>query len=347
MLLKTSFPILHRECCLSWITQLPLHCRVSIYDHNPQHHPRASCYLLAKETTTVTSLGHLLQLIKQGKQTASNDPLLTSLHPICESLYSEEGILLYQDRVMVPPSLCCRVLQNLHVAHKGTSTMEQCALTIVYWPGMLKDIRETRKGCTDCNKNTPLWAATPPLQSMPPLSPFEAIFADFFDYWGCHYLVIGDRLSSWVEVLSSTAGTNLTDSAGLVRHLHSFFATFSISEEISSDIGPEFPAKGTQDFLRLWGVQHCMSSISFPQLNCWAEVAVKTTKCLLISNRDPTGGLNCDRFLHAILHLRHTPGPDCNLSPAQIIFGTLWGTRSRLSTASNLHIRPLWRHKED
>lgn len=182
MLLKTPFPILHRECCLSWITQLPLHCRVSIYDHNLQHHPRASCYLLAKETTTVTSLGHLLQLIKQGKQTASNDPLLTSLHPICESLYSEEGILLYQDRVKVPPSLCCRVLQNLHVAHKGTSTMEQCALAIVYWPGMSKDIRETRKGCTDCNKNTPLWAATPPLQSMPPLSPFEAIFADFFDY---------------------------------------------------------------------------------------------------------------------------------------------------------------------
>ena len=107
----------------------------------------------------------------------------------------------------------------------------------------------------------------PPLPSTPPLSPFEAVFADFFDYRGCHYLVIGDRLSGWVEVLSSTAGTNLDGSAGLVHHLHSFFTTFGVPEEISSDGGPEFTAKGTQDFHCLWGVRHRVSSIRFPQLN--------------------------------------------------------------------------------
>ena len=171
--------------------------------------------------------------------------------------------------------------------------MEQPARAIVYRPGISKDIRETMEGCADCNRNAPSQAATPsPIYTT--IIP-EAVFADFFDYRGCHYLVVGDRLSGWVEVLGSTAGTNLASSAGLVRHLRSFFATFGVPEEISSDGGPEFTAKGTQDFLRLWGVRHRVSSVSFPQSNGWAEVAVKTAKCLLLSNTGPTGSLDHDR----------------------------------------------------
>ena len=245
--------------------------------------------LLATETAADVSLGPLLRSVEQGKPISSDDPTLTSLRPICESLYAEEGVLLYQDRVVVPPSLRRRVLQNLHPAHQGTSSMEQRARTIVYWPGISKDIRETREGCADCNRNAPSQAATPPLPSTPPLSPFKAVFTNFFDYRGCHYLVVGDRLSGWVEVLSSTAGTNLAGSAGLVRHLRSFFATFGVPEEISSDGGPQFTAKGTPDFLRLWGVRHRVSSVSFPQSNGRAEVAVKTAKRLLRSKYRPDG----------------------------------------------------------
>ena len=132
----------------------------------------------------------------------------------------------------------------------------------------------------------------PPLPSTPPLSPFKAVFTDFFNYRGCHYLVVGDRLSGWVEVLSSTAGTNLASSAGLVCHLRSFFATFT--------------------FLRLWGVRHSVSFVSFPQSNGRAEVAVKTAKRLLLS---PTGSLDHDHFIRAMLQLRNSLDPDCNLSP--------------------------------
>ena len=303
--------------------------------------------LLATETAADASLGPLLTSIEQGKPIPVDDATLTSLRPIFESLYAAEGVLLYQDRVVVPPSLRPRVLQSLHAAHQGTSSMEQRARAIVYWPGMSKDIRDTREGCADCNRNAPSQAATPPLPSAPPLSPFESVFADFFDFKGCHYLVVGDRLSGWVEVFSSPAGTTLAGSAGLVRHLRSFFATFGVPEEISSDGGPEFTATGTQDFLRLWGVRHRVSSVSFPQSNGRAEVAVKTAKRLLMSNTGPTGSLDHDRFLRAMLQLRNTPDPDCNLSPAQIIFGRpLRDSLSfvnRLEKFSNPHIRPLWR----
>lgn len=225
--------------------------------------------------------------------------------------------------------------------------MEQRAHAIVYWPGLSKDIQDTRDRCADCNRNTPSQAATPPIPSPPPSPPFEEIFADFFDYGGCHYLVVGDRLSGWVEVLRSTAGTDLGGSAGLVRHLRTFFATFGVPEELGSDGGPEFTATNTENFLRSWNVRHRVSSVSFPQSNGRAEVAVNTAKRLLMSNTGPTGNLNQDRFLCAILQLRNTPDRDCNLSPAQIIFGRPLRDSltfvSRLEKFSNPNIRPLWR----
>ena len=48
-----------------------------------------------------------------------------------------------------------------------------------------------------------------------------------------------------------------------------------------------------------------------------------------------------------MLQLRDTPDPDCNLSPAQIIFGRplrdSFSFVNRLEKFSNPHIRPLWR----
>ena len=304
--------------------------------------------LLASETASDTALSSLLKLIKQGTPNlARNNRSLAPLWPICESVYAQEGVLLYQDRVIVPSSLRSRVLQNLHAAHQGTSMMEQRARAIVYWPGMSTDIRNIRDRCADCNRNAPRQAATPPLPTTPPSTPFEAVFADFFAYGGRHYLVIGDRLSGWVEVFGSPAGTTLAGAAGLIRHLRSFFATFGVPEELSSDGGPEFTAGCTEAFLRLWGVRHRVSSAHFPQSNGRAEVAVKSAKRLLMSNTSPTGSLDHDRFLRAMLQLRNTPDPDCNISPAQIIFGRpLRDTLSfvnRLEKFSNPNVRPLWR----
>ncbi|XP_032225565.2 uncharacterized protein K02A2.6-like [Nematostella vectensis] len=312
--------------------------------------------LLVQETASDTSLSNLLQQIEHGTTTAdSRDPDLAPFGPIRDSIYAHEGVLLYQDRVIVPTSLRPRVLQHLHAAHQGTSSMEQRARTIIYWPGMARDIRAIRERCSDCNGNAPSQAATPPLPSPPPSTPFEAVFADFFDYGGHHYLVAGDRLSGWVEVFGSKAGTTLAGAAGLTRHLRSLFATFGVPEELSSEGGPEFTAGVTQDFLRAWGVRHRVSSAHFPQSNGRAEVAVKTAKRLLMSNTGPTGSLDHDRFLRAMLQLRNTPDPDCNVLPAQIIFGRpLRDTLSfvnRLEKFSNPHVRPLWREawaaKED
>ena len=126
-------------------------------------------------------------------------------------------------------------------------------------------------------------------------------------------------------------------------------------EELSSDGGPEFRAGSTEAFLKLWGIRHRVSSAYFPQSNGRAEVAVKTAKRLLRSNTGPTGSLDHDHFVRAMLQLRNTPDPDCKLSPAQIIFGRpLRDSLSfvnRLEKYSNPHVlltwRQAWKAKEE
>ena len=302
---------------------------------------------LAQETAADTSMARLVLLIERGiTDEDKNDPSIAPFWPIRDFLYTQEGVILYKDRVVVPPSLQNSVLQHLHAAHQGTSSMERRARGIVYWPGMSKDIQDIRNGCSDCNRNAPSQAATPPIMSTPPATPFEAVFADFFEYSGRHYLVVGDRLSGWVEVFSSTPSSTLAGAAGLIRHLRTFFATFGVPEELSSDGGPEFTASQTKEFFCRWGVHHRVSSAYFPQSNGRAEVAVKAAKRLLMSNTGPTGQLDHDRFLRAMLQLRNTPDPDCDVSPAQIIFGRplrdTFSFTNKLEKFNNPQIRPLW-----
>ena len=216
---------------------------------------------------------------------------------------------------------------------------------------MTQDIRNIYDSCAYCNRNTPSQAAIPVV-----FPSFEKIFADYFDYAGRYFLIVADRLSGWLDVFGTPAGSTITGANALLYLLRSYFATFGVPEEISSDNCPEFTAFVTQDFMRKWDIKHRFSSAYFPQFNNRAEVVrVKAAKRLLMSNISPNGNLNIDLFLRALLQLRNTPDPDCNLSPSKIVFAhSLWDAFSfanRLATFSNRFIRRTWREawraKED
>ena len=300
------------------------------------------------ETARDLSMNALRHTIESGMQHIDrSQPHVAPFWQFRDGLYVSEGVIMYDDRVVVPPSLRQSVLSNLHAAHQGTSAMELRARTIVFWPGITADIHRTRAGCDTCNKNAPSQASTPSTPANPPSTPFEEVFADFFDFGGHHYLVVGDRLSGWVEIFSTPTGTSKAGALGLIACLRSFFATFGVPQELASDGGPEFTADATSDFLTRWGVIHRISAAHHPQSNGRAEVAVKTAKRLMRSNVTPTGALDNDRLLRALLQLRNTPDPDCCISPAEIVFGRqlrdAFSFVNRLEKFSNPSVRLEWR----
>ncbi|KAJ8373500.1 hypothetical protein SKAU_G00040800 [Synaphobranchus kaupii] len=241
---------------------------------------------------------------------------IRDFHQYRESITSTDGVVLYKDRVVIPPSLRGEVLSALHAAHQGVSMMTARAESSVFWPGMSADISATRRNCEHCHRMAPSQPGAPPTPPIPAVYPFQAVCSDFFMHRGVHYLVTVDRYSNWPIISKSTDGA-----AGLINHLRRAFLTYGTPEELTSDGGPEFTSTETRSFLHRWGVHHRLSSVAFPHSNCRMEIGVKTMKRLITDNTGPKGELDTDAVQRAILQYRNTPDPDTKISPAMCVFG--------------------------
>ena len=82
-----------------------------------------------------------------------------------DRMFKCDGLLLYDDRLVIPRALRKRVLDVLHAAHQGISSMTHRAS--VYWPGISADIANRRAMCPTCEKAQPV----PPTGAEPAIGP--------------------------------------------------------------------------------------------------------------------------------------------------------------------------------
>ena len=110
-------------------------------------------------------------------------------------LYTVDGVAVFKDRGVIPPSLRAECLQALHSAHQGTNMMQSRADMSVFWPGITADIAHHRASCTMCNTMSPSQASLPLMPPTLPTRPFQGLSADYFHHKGDTYVVIVDRFS--------------------------------------------------------------------------------------------------------------------------------------------------------
>ena len=270
--------------------------------------------------------GWLLQLIDMAEDGFPDSlqlmpPQLLPYWRFRDNLSVIDGVLMFGSRVVVPPKLRDEVICHLHSAHQGVSQMTNRANACVFWPGITSDIQAARTKCGQCDVNAPSQSKMPPAEPFIPTAPFQAISTDYFKFEGKWYLLTVDRFSNWPDLREAPVHSANSGAKGLIKAYRQLFATFGVPEELSSDGGPEYTSKEFQDFLKLWGVRHRLSSAYNHQSNGRAEVTVKTMKRLLCDNVSEGGNLNTDAVTRAMLQLRNTPEGDSGLSPAQVLMG--------------------------
>ena len=182
---------------------------------------------------------------------------------IRSELFVIDGVPFKGKKMLIPKTLRPFILDGLHAANQGVTSMLSNARDRFFWPGLDASVRLLRQQCRQCNEQAPSQRAEPALSSQPPQTPFEQTVTDLFDLEGHKYLVFADRYSRWVEFERLADSTFRHMKEGYLR----WFRTYEVPDEFASDGCPLFNSNTYETFLRAWDIRRRLLSAYYPQSN--------------------------------------------------------------------------------
>ena len=188
--------------------------------------------------------------------------LNTSLKPYWSegaTITAQRGLVLKDQRIIIPSSLRLDILDKIHAGHQGIRKCRERARDSVWWPGLSKHIEDTVTICTTCSKQKRNHAE-PMMPTTLPERPWQKIGVDLFHHSGKEYIIAVDYYSRFFEI--APLKNNTSESA--INHLKASFSHHGIPEIIISDNGPQFSAATFSKFAEEWGSTHLTSSPHYP-----------------------------------------------------------------------------------
>lgn len=256
-----------------------------------------------KHTRRDPVLSKLLEVVLKG-----GDGNSTELKPFMS------GCLLW-GRVIIPPVLWKRLLQQLHVGHCGMVRMKELARSYFWWPGLDGRIEETAKTCPSCQTVRCMPQPAPLHPWTWPQASWQRIHVDFArPFEERMSLVAIDAHSKWPEV----AIMKSTTAEKTIEKLGEMFARFGFTEQLVSDNSPQFISQEFERFLAANGVQHIRSAPYHPSTNGQAERIVQSLKHALKASQGE--GTLHQRLNSFLLSYRTTPHATTKVAPATLLF---------------------------
>ena len=173
-------------------------------------------------------------------------------YPLCpywqhrETITIEDGLILYGEALIIPPSERDRLLQQLHQFHQGTTKAHLFVYGCVFWPGINKAIEEA---VWQCESYTQFQAqnAAALLTPMPtPSHPWQMCTMDIFTLEGIDHLICGDFYSKMILIRCLPSGQSNT--VKVVSLLKEMFSEHGIPKVLCSDNGAQYVSAQCTEF---------------------------------------------------------------------------------------------------
>lgn len=258
-----------------------------------------------------------------------------------DDLFEEEGLVILENKIVVPISLRKKVLSQLHLAHLGADKTKARARQFVYWPGITNDINTLTGECRICERHSAANYKEPLIPHAIPQLRFQKVSCDILTRDSQPYLVVEDNLSKWLEIkpLAGKSSSNVIDA------LRPIFSTHGIPEEIFGDNNP-LNSYECHEYARSLGSTINTSSPLYSRSNGLAEKGVDiASKLIQKCKEDGT------HLLDALRDYNNTPLSGMQYSPSQILMSRICRTLVP-SLQVNLEpklvdIRPILQQKQD
>eukprot|EP00057_Strongylocentrotus_purpuratus_P001926 XP_003723494.1 PREDICTED: uncharacterized protein K02A2.6-like [Strongylocentrotus purpuratus] len=240
------------------------------------------------------------------------------------SIAPSDDFVLRGNCIVIPQSLCDRVIEIAHEGHQGVVKTKQLLREKVWFPGIDRIVERKISQCLPCQATTVGPSPRAPLQmSDLPNGPWEEVSVDFADLpSGDHLLVIIDDYSRYpvVEVVSSTSGK------ATIPKLDKVFSLFGVPQIVKSDNGPPFNGDEFKQFAEYLGFTHRKITPRWPRANGEVERFMRTLKKVLRTAHAESKSWRQE--LHRFLrNYRATPHTTTAQPPATIMFSRPMRTR--------------------
>ena len=233
-----------------------------------------------------------------------------SLNALCSEkahLSVAQGMLLYNQRIVIPEKLRVDMLKKIHDGHQGVTKCRARAQDTIWWPGITGDISRLVESCAFCQINSPKQRAEPMISKELPERPWQIIGTDLGELQGKHFIVMRDYYSRYIEI-ARLSGLRSSD---VVNKMKIVFARHGVPMEVLSDNGPQFIGQSFKDFQNEYNFEWNSSSPGYQQSNGMAESAIKVAKRILRQS-DPE---------QALMIYNSSPIAATGYSPAQLLMG--------------------------
>jgi hypothetical protein len=193
-----------------------------------------------------------------------------------DRIYEDEGLLLLDNRIIIPAAIKQDILTKLHEGHFGQNKCKATARQLMYWPTMIQDIELMIQKCTACATHRSSNQKEPLLYHAVPEERWMKLGADLCDIGEDTYLVIVDYYSKYPEICKLSSKS----SEAVIKALKSIYARHGIPKTLISDNVP-FASQAMHMFAKEWGFTIVTSSPRYPRSNGQAERYVGIVKTML------------------------------------------------------------------